>query len=68
MAGDMTVWLGWYLNESPYEKVGKSRLIPPIAGHTMHLNESPYEKVGKFDQLGTLTRFNDTSMKVPTKK
>ena len=36
-----------YLNESPYEKVGKYDLIPKTAGLLLDLNESPYEKVGK---------------------
>ena len=35
------------LNESPYEKVGKSALKNPPATSPATLNESPYEKVGK---------------------
>ena len=36
-----------YLNESPYEKVGKLDDIFWIADDITDLNESPYEKVGK---------------------
>ena len=43
------------LNESPYEKVGKSAFSAMVS-YKNCLNESPYEKVGKFPQWRHLQR------------
>ena len=55
------------LNESPYEKVGKSAFSAMVS-YKNCLNESPYEKVGKFSaRISPICRVL-ASMKVPTKK
>ena len=42
------------LNESPYEKVGKSAFAWGSGVVNLCLNESPYEKVGKFYSIARL--------------
>ena len=57
------------LNESPYEKVGKSDNRYGGEVPLIGLNESPYEKVGKSCLLHIqIALTGDASMKVPTKK
>ena len=56
------------LNESPYEKVGKSRHELGAPAHAARLNESPYEKVGKYAFGMPIYVSKAASMKVPTKK
>ena len=60
----------WRLNESPYEKVGKFRVLLHGVNRLSfrRLNESPYEKVGKSVSKATYPFSNQASMKVPTKK
>ena len=42
------------LNESPYEKVGKSNIFSGPFAEVVSLNESPYEKVGKLCSFGVI--------------